>query len=110
MGLLLPIGVAQPWVGLQFFVKRAQRMPVWIEPLICVPWFERISDVGETGTSKLRIITQEHRSESGMVDPIQSLCCISLFVIVIRIKAIGLQPPSRVEDKNLKHILAKSKT
>src|SRR5438874_7901396 len=85
-------------------------MPLRIEHLLRIPWFKSVSDVGEPSLSKLWVIAQQDRFESCLVDPIQALFGVGLFVVVVCIEAIRLQSARGIQNEDLEHRLSEPKT
>src|SRR5690242_3234164 len=83
-------------------------MPRWIEFFVCVPRFECVGYVRQTGDCQFGIIAQKHGFETGPVDPVQSFLGVSSLVIVVGEKTISLQSTGGIKNKNLKHGFTKA--
>ena len=67
-------------------------------------------NVAQSRRCQLRVVPQYHRFQARCIYPVQPLLSIIFCRVAVSIKLVSLQPSRRVQDENLEHRLAKSKT
>ena len=64
-------------------------MAVFFELPVGIPWLERIFYVGQSSIGKLRVMAEEHRLETGLVNPCKTLFGIRFLVVTVGVETVG---------------------
>ena len=89
-------------------VKPAQRVSCRIPPFAGIPWLKGILDVPQSGLGQLGEVAEEHGLQTSVVNSGEAFLGVGLFVVVVGVEAVRLQPARGIQNEDLKHGLTES--